>query len=71
MTTTWKKKYGLKMVNLPDQELAKWKEIIKPIWRQWADKLEKKGMNGKKLMAEVQRVQKKYGEPAYVPYVKP
>ncbi|MDP6429952.1 MAG: TRAP transporter substrate-binding protein DctP [Rhodospirillales bacterium] len=68
---TWAKKYGLKNIDPSQEELAKWQKIIRPLWQRWADKLESDGVNGKEMLAEVLRVQKKHGEPAYVPYVKP
>ncbi len=68
---TWAKKYGLETIRPDDAELEKWKSIIKPIRQKWVDNLERQGINGKEMMAEILKVQKKYGQPAYVPLVHP
>lgn len=67
----WAKKYGLKNVDPSEDQRAAWQKVIKPLWTQMADRLEKQGINGREIVAEIQRLQTKYGEPHYVPYVYP
>lgn len=67
----WAKKYGLKNIEPSEEQRAAWQRVIKPLWTQMADNLEKKGINGRAIIAEIQKLQTKYGEPHYVPYVYP
>jgi TRAP-type C4-dicarboxylate transport system substrate-binding protein len=57
------RKEGLKMekVSLDAGEVEKWKKIAgEPIWDEWVEAMEKKGLPGKKVLGETSRLMKKY-----------
>lgn len=43
------------IIMFPDDELAKWKEEVRPMWDKWADEMEAKGYPGKEVIAFIER----------------
>jgi len=54
------KKAGVTMYTLTPEQLAKWKEVAKPINDKYFKKMEKKGIDGRKIVAQYQALYKKY-----------
>jgi TRAP-type C4-dicarboxylate transport system substrate-binding protein len=47
---------GDKVYVLPDDEKARWKERVKPMYQEWIAKLNKRGMNGKVIFDKIARI---------------
>lgn len=54
------KKNGVEMITLPPEEIDRWKAAMKPVLDQWADKYEAKGLPARELLADIERLTKKY-----------
>jgi len=54
------RKAGVSIYTLTADQLAKWKEAAKPIHEEYYKKMEKKGIDGRKLVAEYQALYDKY-----------
>ena len=57
------KKMGLKFERVPLDagEIEKWKKIAgEPIWNEWVEQMEKKGLPGKKVLDEARKLLEKY-----------
>jgi TRAP-type C4-dicarboxylate transport system substrate-binding protein len=54
------KKAGVTMYTLTPQQLAKWKEVAEPINDVYFKKMEKRGVDGRKIVAQYQALYKKY-----------
>jgi TRAP-type C4-dicarboxylate transport system substrate-binding protein len=55
----WKKR-GLEITRLGEKEVSRWKEALKPIEEEWVKEMEDKGLPGRKLLKEMQALNKKY-----------
>lgn len=56
------KKQGVEMITLPDSELERWKARMEPVLDQWAEKMEAKGKPGRQLLADIERLTRKYNQ---------
>ena len=54
------KKNGVEMITLPPEEIDRWKAAMKPVLDQWADKYEAEGLPARELLADIERLTKKY-----------
>jgi hypothetical protein len=54
------RQHGVEMITLPAEELGRWKAALKPIVDKWADEWESKGQPARALLADVDRLAKKY-----------
>ena len=43
------------IIDLPPEDIAKWKSLVKPMWNEWAEKMEKKGFPGKETVKFIER----------------
>jgi TRAP-type C4-dicarboxylate transport system substrate-binding protein len=59
--------YKTEFITPSQEELAKWDALDKPVWDQFADSLEAKGLPGKALMADYIALEKKYSSSEYAP----
>jgi len=57
------KEFGTQLIELPKDEIAKFAAAFKPATDKFAAEMEAKGVPGKKLVAEYQRLEKKYSAP--------
>jgi hypothetical protein len=48
------------VLELTPEETKRWKKICKPIWDKWVGDIEKKGLPGKAILEETQRLAAKY-----------
>jgi hypothetical protein len=48
------------MYTLPEQERNKWKELCKPLWGNWVNQMNAKGLPGQKILDESVRLAEKY-----------
>lgn len=51
---------GKKVFDLPPEEMKRWKETCKPIQDKWVANMEAKGLPGKAILQEAQRLGEKY-----------
>jgi TRAP-type transport system periplasmic protein len=51
---------GHEIVELPPAEMARWKATAKPAWDKWADSMEAKGLPGRAVLKEADRLIRKY-----------
>ena len=51
---------ALKLINLPDAEMARWRAAVEPVKADWIAEMEKKGLPAKAFMADIARLSKKY-----------
>lgn len=56
------RQHGVEMITLPPEELGRWKAALRPIVDKWADEWEGKGQPAKALLADIERLTKKYNE---------
>jgi len=56
------KKNGVEMITLPPEELDRWRAAMKPVLDQWAEKYEAKGLPARELLADIERLTKKYNK---------
>jgi TRAP-type C4-dicarboxylate transport system substrate-binding protein len=54
------KKNGVEMITLPPEEIDRWKAAMKPVLDQWVDKYEAQGLPARELLADIERLTKKY-----------
>lgn len=54
------KKNGVEMITLPPEELDRWKAAMKPVLDQWVEKYEAQGLPARELLADIDRLTKKY-----------
>lgn len=54
------KQNGVEMITLPPQELERWKAAMKPVIDNWVDKYEAQGLPAKELLADIQKLTRKY-----------
>lgn len=54
------KKRGQEVVDLSADELAKWREKGKPVWKKWVKQMDAKGLPGQKVLDETIKLVKKY-----------
>ncbi|ORE96136.1 TRAP transporter substrate-binding protein [Acuticoccus yangtzensis] len=52
---------GNEIVTLSPEELAKWKETVKPVYQMWADEMTERGYDGDALLASLLEITAKYG----------
>ena len=52
---------GIEMITLPADELKRWRELAAPAVEKWASDLEKDGVPAKQLLADIRRLEAKYG----------
>ncbi|RAI01007.1 C4-dicarboxylate ABC transporter [Acuticoccus sediminis] len=52
---------GDEIVTLSPEELAKWKETVKPVYQMWADEMTSRGYDGDALLASLLEITAKYG----------
>jgi len=52
---------GDEIVTLTPEELAKWKELVKPVYQMWADEMTTRGFDGDALLASLLEITAKYG----------
>ena len=48
------------MITLPPEEIDRWKAAMKPVLDQWVDKYEAQGLPAGELLADIERLTKKY-----------
>lgn len=53
------KKRGDKFYYLPAEERAKWKQAVQPLYAFWAKKLDGKGLDGKAIIAQIEKMAEK------------
>ncbi len=53
---------GVEMITLPPEELARWKEALKPVVEKWAEEQEAEGKPAKALLADIEALTAKYGD---------
>ena len=58
-----KEQFGTEFYTPPDEELAKWDALDKPVWDEFAAELESKGLPGRALMDDYIALEKKYSIP--------
>jgi TRAP-type C4-dicarboxylate transport system substrate-binding protein len=51
---------GMDIYTLPDDELAKWKEAMNPIYQQWVKDMEAKGLPGQAILDDAMALNEKY-----------
>ena len=51
---------GREIIQLSPTEVARWKQITKPVWDRWVASIEAKGLPGKAVLDEAERLVKKY-----------
>lgn len=56
------KEYGIEIIELPPEEVARWNERLKPVLGKYAAELEAKGLPAKRLIEEARRLYVKYRE---------
>ena len=54
------KSLGHTIVNLTPEEMKPWYAAVKPIHEAWIEKMEAKGLPGRQVFEEAQRLTKKY-----------
>ena len=52
---------GDEIVTLTPEELARWKETVKPVYQMWADEMTSNGYDGDALLASLLEITAKYG----------
>jgi len=55
-------RHGVNIYTLPPAEMERWKKAAVPIYDWWVKNLEAKGLPGKKLLDDAQRLSKKYAQ---------
>jgi TRAP-type C4-dicarboxylate transport system substrate-binding protein len=56
------KQNGVEMITLPPEEIDRWKAAMKPVLDQWADKYDAQGLPARELLADIERLTKKYND---------
>ncbi len=56
------KKKGLTITSYSKSQTAEFREKLQPVYAAWASKMEERGLPGKKVLAEVQRLSAKYSK---------
>ena len=56
------KKNGVEMIVLPEEELDRWRAAMKPVLEKWAAKYEAQGLPARELLADIERLTKKYND---------
>jgi TRAP-type C4-dicarboxylate transport system substrate-binding protein len=59
--------FGIEFITPSQEELARWDELDKPVWDEFAADLESKGLPGKELVADYIELEKKYSSEEYAP----
>jgi hypothetical protein len=54
------KKNGVEMITLPEEELDRWRAAMKPVHDQWVAKYEARGLPARELLADIEKLTKKY-----------
>jgi TRAP-type C4-dicarboxylate transport system substrate-binding protein len=57
-----KKMPGVEIIQLPENELQRWRVEVQPIRDKWVQNMESKGLPGKKLVDAAMRISKEYKE---------
>jgi TRAP-type transport system periplasmic protein len=57
-----KKMAGVEIIQLPENELQRWRTQVQPIRDKWIQTMESKGMPGKKIVDAANRIAKEYKE---------
>jgi TRAP-type transport system periplasmic protein len=57
-----KEKGKHEIIVLPEEERDKWKELVKPMWNEWAQRMEAKGYPGKETIQFIERFGKALAE---------
>ncbi len=55
-----KDQFGLKVIDLEPEEIAKWQKRTSPIQEEFIGRLEKSGVDAKKIFADLDRLYKKH-----------
>jgi TRAP-type C4-dicarboxylate transport system substrate-binding protein len=56
------KENGVEMITLSDEEMAKFKAVLKPIKDEWAEKWEAQGVPARAFLEDVERLTQKYND---------
>lgn len=54
------KKQGHSLYTMPSEEVEKWREIVKPLWDEWAEDMESKGLPGREILEDTLKLIKEY-----------
>jgi len=57
-----KKNYNIEIYELPKKEMAKWDKLLEPITDKWIKDAEAKGISGKKIVKDIEKLNKKYSK---------
>lgn len=57
-----KKNYNIEVYTLPKKELARWNEKLEPLVDKWVEDAEAKGIPGKKILKDINKLNKKYSK---------
>jgi len=57
-----KKNYNIEIYELPKKEMAKWDKLLEPITDKWIKDAESKGIPGKKIVKDIEKLNKKYSK---------
>ena len=57
-----KKNYNIEIYELPKKEMAKWDKLLEPITDKWIKGAEAKGIPGKKIVKDIEKLNKKYSK---------
>lgn len=53
---------GVEMITLPPEELDRWKAAMKPVLDKWVTKYEAQGLPARELLADIEKLTKKYND---------
>jgi TRAP-type C4-dicarboxylate transport system substrate-binding protein len=57
-----KKNYNIEIYELPKKEMAKWDKLLEPITDKWIKDAEAKDIPGKKIVKDIEKLNKKYSK---------
>ncbi|MFN3535608.1 MAG: TRAP transporter substrate-binding protein [Desulfatiglandales bacterium] len=55
-----KKNHGLQVIEIPQEELKKWHDLLEPINNKWVEDAKAKGLPAEKMLADLKELVKKY-----------
>lgn len=55
-----KKTYNVEVIELSDEEMARWNKLLEPITAKWIEQANAKGLPGKKIVEDIKALAKKY-----------
>ena len=56
------KKQDKQYYTVPDSEFSRWKDMVKPVYAGWVERMEKKGLPGKAVFQDAKQLGEKYSQ---------